>query len=132
MNKVIIILLLLLIFNPQTCECLAKEVKGALSRQESQMTYLGDYRITFYCGGSCCCGQWAGSPTASGSEPIAGYTCACGSDIDFGTTLYVEGLGTYVCEDRGVESGCLDVYVNSHEDIPNWGMTYLPTYIVEK
>lgn len=95
------------------------------------MTYLGDYRITFYCSCSACCGGWAGSPTASGVYPTSQHTCACGSDIPFGTTLYVDGLGAYVCEDRGVGSGCLDVYVDSHGDIPEWGMAYMPTYIVE-
>lgn len=98
---------------------------------KQQKTYLGEYRITFYCGGSCCCGEWAGSPTASGVMPQANHTCACGSDIPYGTTIYIEGLGYYVCEDRGVGSECVDIYVNNHSEIPSWGLAYIATYQVQ-
>lgn len=98
----------------------------------SGMTYLGAYRVTFYCPCAQCCGQWAGyNSTASGVPPTANHTAACGSDIPFGTTLYVDGLGYYVCEDRGVGSGCIDIFVNDHSEIPEWGMGYLDTYLVE-
>lgn len=98
---------------------------------EWEQKYLGDYRITFYCGGPCCCGEWAGSPTASGTTPKAKHTCACGNDIPYGTVLYVQGLGYYVCEDRGVGSGCLDIYVDNHSDIPSWGLAYIATYQIQ-
>lgn len=100
--------------------------------QEQKKVLLGSYRVTFYCGCSSCCGQWAGSPTASGAYPTVNYTCACGDNIPFGTTLYVEGLGTYVCEDRGVGNGCIDIYVNDHSEIPSWGMDYLNVYEIIK
>lgn len=94
------------------------------------MTYLGDYRVTFYCACSSCCGPYANGITASGNLVQANHTCACGSDIPFGTKLYVEGLGYYICEDRGVGSGCIDIYVNDHSEIPSWGMDYIATYLV--
>lgn len=93
--------------------------------------YLGEYRVTFYCGGSCCCGEWAGSPTASGAWPQANHTCACGEDIPYGTVLYVEGLGYYTCEDRGVGEGCIDIYVNNHSQIPSYGLAYINTYRIQ-
>lgn len=95
-----------------------------------QSIYLGNYRITFYCPGSCCCGKWAGGGTASGVMPTAGITIACEQDIPFGTTIHIEGIGTYVCQDRGVGSGYIDIFVNSHAEIPSWGEGYFPTYIV--
>lgn len=98
---------------------------------KDDMVYLGKYRVTFYCNCAKCCGKWAGGPTASGKYPRAQHTCACGSDIPFGTKLYVKGLGTFVCEDRGVGSGCIDIYVANHEDIPSWGMRYIETYITK-
>ena len=101
-------------------------------QQTQEKILLGSYRVTFYCSCSSCCGQWAGSPTASGSYPTANYTCACGDNIPFGTTLYVEGLGTYVCEDRGVSNECIDIYVNDHSEIPSWGMDYLNVYKIIK
>ena len=131
---VTVILSIICMFTIGTYTTFARQVEYAVCKNEDQQTtkkvYLGDYRVTFYCGGACCCGQWAGSPTASGAWPQANYTCACGSDIPFGTTLYVEGLGEYVCEDRGVGSGCIDIFVNSHSEIPSWGLAYIPTYEV--
>lgn len=95
-----------------------------------QMTYLGNYRITFYCPGACCCGKWAGGHCESGVYPTTNHTIACGPDIPFGTVIYVEGMGTYVCEDRGVPSGCIDIFVNTHAEIPSWGLAYFDCYIV--
>ena len=63
--------------------------------------YLGSYNITGYTP-KCnhCCGNENGI-TASGVEAIAGYTVAAPNHIPFGTTLYIEGYGYYVVEDRG-------------------------------
>jgi len=70
------------------------------------------------------------SGSADGRGSIPWVTCACGSDIPFGSMLYVEGLGTFECRDRGVGSGCIDIFVNHHSEIPSWGMAYLGTYLV--
>lgn len=102
------------------------------TEQKQEKVLLGSYRVTFYCGCSSCCGQWAGGPTASGAYPTANYTCACGDDIPFGTILQIEGLGTYICEDRGVGNECIDIYVNDYSEIPSWGMDYLNVYKIIK
>jgi 3D (Asp-Asp-Asp) domain-containing protein len=39
--------------------------------------------------------------TASGLEVEIGVTAACGPNIPFGTHVVVEGLGEYICYDRG-------------------------------
>lgn len=97
-----------------------------------QMIYLGAYRITFYDNCPACCGQWAYMGiTNSGAPCQASHTIACGYDIPFGTVIYIEGLGTYVCEDRGVPSGCIDIYVNNHSEIPSWGCAYMNCYVVQ-
>ena len=120
-NSIVILLIFLLCL-----KTLARET------QKGDKLYLGSYQVTFYCSCSSCCGQWAGGPTASGVYPKASHTCACGDDIPFGTKIYIEGLGTYVCEDRGVPNGWIDIYVNDHSEIPSWGLAYLQTYeIVE-
>lgn len=102
-----------------------------LLQKEPQKTYLGDYYVTFYCSCSSCCGEWAGSPTASGVMPTANHTIACGQEFSFGTKLYIEGLGEYICEDRGVSNGCIDIYVNDHSEIPQWGASYIATYKIQ-
>ena len=90
--------------------------------------YLGDWTITFYCNCSECCGQWAGGLTVSGTEPTEGRTVACGS-LDFGTEIYIEGLGDYVVEDRGVEGNWIDIYLDSHEACNQMGMMSRGVYV---
>lgn len=108
------------------------ETKSTIEEITSpQLTYLGQYRITFYDNCPACCGQWAYMGiTNSGAPCRANHTIACGPEIPFGTIIYIEGLGTYVCEDRGVPSGCVDIYVNNHGEIPSWGVGYFNCYIV--
>ena len=59
------------------------------SEVEPSMHLWGVCTLTFYCGGPCCCGQWAGGPTASGVMPTPNHTVACG-DLPFGTRLMIE------------------------------------------
>lgn len=70
------------------------------------------------------------SGSANGFGSIPWVTCAAGYDIPFGTHLYVEGLGEFEVRDRGVPSGCIDIFVNYNYEIPGWGLAYLPTYLV--
>lgn len=97
-------------------------------QQEQEKQFLGTFRITFYCNCSICCGSYSGGPTASGTMPQPGRTCACGDNISFGTQLYIDGLGTYTCEDRGVGNECIDIFVDSHEEALNLGVQYLDVY----
>lgn len=89
---------------------------------------LGTYRITHYCGCSICNGSWADSPTASGSYPVAGRTVAM-ADLPFGTKVEINGQ-IYTVEDRGVPSGCVDIYVDNHSEALNSGMYYAEVRVV--
>lgn len=108
----------------------AKEVSNEPVRAENEATgvYLGDWTITFYCNCSECCGQWAGGNTASGTVPTEGRTVACGS-LDFGTVVYIDGLGEYIVEDRGVNGDWIDVYLDSHERCNQMGMLSRGVYL---
>lgn len=99
------------------------------SNESTGETYYGNCTVTFYCGCAECCGQWAGGPTASGVMPSPNWTVANGS-LPFGTIVYIEGLGTYCVEDRGVGAYSFDIYVNNHDQIPSWGMGNFDVYIV--
>ena len=96
---------------------------------DSSWTYYGDCTVTFYCNCEACCGVYAGGNTASGAYPTANWTVANGS-LPFGTIVYIDGLGTYCVEDRGVGGDWFDIYVNDHSEIPGWGMGTFPVYIV--
>lgn len=80
---------------------------------QPKMTYMGAYWITGYdpfC--SHCCGKSDGI-TASGAKAEFGVTCAM-YGIPFGTKIYIDGLGYYIVQDRGVGSGCIDLACENH------------------
>ena len=95
----------------------------------SEPSYYGVCRITFYCGCSQCCGQWAGGPTASGAMPTPGRTVANGV-LPFGTRVLIEGH-EYVVEDRGVSGNQFDIFVSDHQEALNRGLYYADVYIIE-
>lgn len=112
---------------PEAEEIPAEEVNA--SENAAQPTYYGACRITFYCGCSQCCGQWAGGPTASGAMPTPGRTVANGV-LPFGTRVLIEGQ-EYVVEDRGVSGDQFDIYVADHQEALNRGLYYADVYIIE-
>ena len=99
------------------------------TEESGSMEYLGEWTISFYCNCEACCGQWSGGATASGTMPEAWWTAAT-SDLPFGTTLYVDGLGTFEVQDRGTEYGWLDVFVSSHDEALANGLQSHSVYIV--
>lgn len=97
----------------------------------SNYQYLGSYNITGYTP-KCihCCGNEKGI-TASGVEAIAGYTIATSKEIPFGTTLYIEGYGYYVVEDRGnFPNTVIDIAAPSHESCYTLTSSGVSVYVV--
>lgn len=83
----------------------------------SNSTYIGEYRITFYCPCSKCCGQYANGITASGTTAFEGRTIAVDpKKIPLGSRVYIEGLGDFIAEDVGgaIKNNKIDVFVSSH------------------
>lgn len=91
---------------------------------KSEMTYLGEFMITAY--------THTGSPCANGNYPTAGYTVACNS-LDFGTNIYIDGVGYRTVEDRGPDYGSqwLDLFCGSYDECIMWGIQYRTVYIVD-
>lgn len=82
--------------------------------EKKNLTYLGTYSVTGYdplC--AHCCGKTDGI-TASGEKSVCGVTAAM-KDIPFGTRIYIDGMGEYVVQDRGVGEGVIDVACDGHE-----------------
>lgn len=95
-----------------------------------KLTSIGTCYITGYDNCVQCCGKWAGGPTASGVMPTVNHTVAMSSAYPFGTRIYIDGLGYYTVEDRGVGSGTVDVYCNNHSEA--YAITgYYQVYLVE-
>jgi len=83
----------------------------------SSFTYLGSYKITGYTP-SCehCCEATEGIG-ASGVQMICGYSVAAPYNLPFGTTIYIEGYGFYVVEDRGyLGDSTIDIACPTHND----------------
>lgn len=101
-------------------------IEGNTSNKSNYVN-SGKFKLTAYCGGSCCCGKWAGSPTASGTWPKQGRTIAVyPSQIPYGTEVTIEGYGTYIAEDCGGAIGynCIDIYMDSHSAAQEFGIRY--------
>ena len=94
-----------------------------------QMEYLGHWTVSFYCNCEICCGSYSGGPTASGVMPTPWYTAAT-DGLEFGTVVYVEGLGNFVIEDRGTDYGWLDIHVSDHNEALANGLQYRDVYII--
>ena len=95
---------------------------------------MGEFKLTAYCACSKCCGQWAGSPTASGTMPKANHTIAVDTSvIPFGTEVIING-NTYVAEDTGsaIKGNKIDIYMSSHEEALNFGVQYAKVLIANK
>ena len=100
-------------------------------KAEPKLTLIGTMYITGYDDCVQCCGKWAGGPTASGVMPTVNHTVAMSSDYPFGTRIYIEGLGYYTVEDRGVGSGVVDVFCNNHAEC--YAITgYYEVYLAEE
>lgn len=120
-------------------EELERQAEEERQRQiEANRIYVR-YEISFYCSCTYCCDVQTGI-TASGTYATEGRTIAAPRDIPFGSEVYIEGMGTYIVEDRGGyieyttdEYGNnvmrLDVYLDSHEECLERGRFYADGYI---
>lgn len=97
----------------------------------SEYLYIGTFSITGYTP-KCyhCCGNAKGV-TASGVDAIVGYTVAADKSIPFGTTLYIEGYGYYVVEDRGnFGENVIDIAAPDHDSCYNLTNIGVNVYVV--
>lgn len=91
---------------------------------EEELEYLGTFEMTAY--------EWTGNPCANGNYPEVGYTVACNS-LPLGTTVYIEGVGYRVVEDRGAEwhgDWWMDLYLGDVDSCYEWGVRSVEVYIV--
>ena len=92
----------------------AVKKKNSADTSSGGWTSLGTFRVTFYCVE---CNTPAGSrATYTGASAKEWYTCAVSkSQIPMGSTVKVEGIGTFVAQDTGVGKNQIDLFVNPDE-----------------
>ena len=85
------------------------------------MTYLGNLYITGYVA--------TGNPTASGPYPyVGGVAMSRSYGFEWGTTIYIDGLGYYTLFDTGCSYGVVDVFCNTIPecyDLTSWRDVYV-------
>lgn len=95
---------------------------------------LGEFKITAYCGGACCNGQWAGT-TSSGASPVEGRTIAVAPGlIPYGTRVKVAGMDSvFVAEDTGGFANSnprqIDIYYADHASATSRGVSYREIWV---
>ena len=100
-------------------------------KEESNLVYLGNFRLTAYCNCSKCCGKWAGGPTATGTMPKQGRTIAVDPKvIPYGSKVVINGH-TYIAEDcgSGIKNKKIDIYFDSHSAANKFGVQYADVYL---
>ena len=94
---------------------------------EPSMEYAGDYRVTayaYYEGGG------ENYYTASGATPVPYYTVATNNEFDFGTVLYIEGIGEVQVQDRGgFGPGIIDLHIG-YDSMDSFEDTTRAVYVV--
>jgi 3D (Asp-Asp-Asp) domain-containing protein len=70
--------------------------------------------------------------TASGIKVHSG-TIACPSNFPFGTRLSIEGMGIFVCEDRGgaIKGNKIDIYMLTKRQAKEFGRQNLMAEVIE-
>ena len=98
--------------------------------------FLGEFTLTAYCPGRCCCGKWASGYTATGTLATEGRTIAVDPKvIPYGTrVLLIWPDGTqhsYVSEDcgSGVNGNHIDVFFNDHQAARVFGVQSAMVYL---
>ena len=97
---------------------------------------LGSVVTSGYCACEICCGQWAGSPTASGVMPTANHTIAVDAytpTVPMGTKVVMNGI-EYTVEDTGAFASYgvdFDVYYSDHNAALQHGHQTWEAYIAD-
>lgn len=101
----------------------SKKVKGYSSQVEKEVSYEENIEI-LVTGYSSTPDQCWGDPftTASGARVHKG-TMACPKQYPFGSKIKIEGMGTFVCEDRGgaIKGNHFDMWFESRSEALQWG-----------
>lgn len=78
------------------------------------------------------CGKSDGI-TASGKKVKENETIACPKNYPFGTKIKIEGMGTYICLDRGgaIKGNKIDIYMETKSQAFAFGRQNLTAEIIE-
>lgn len=116
---------------PESTETVETVENTETAENTPELTYLGAWTCTAYCGCSACTGEYSNGLTASETVATQGRTVAC-NILPFGTQVMIDG-NTYVVEDTGwtpYGDEWIDIYFDSHEAALNFGVQTKDIYEV--
>ena len=103
------------------------------SRLESAVFPKGKFTVnaSAYTAAADECGKSDGI-TASGVKVKEERTLACPSNFPFGTKIKIDGMGTYVCEDRGgaIKNNHVDIYMETKKEAFAFGRRNLEAEVI--
>lgn len=107
--------------------------KEIVKQSESEWVYLGEFKITFYCPCSKCCGAYANGITSTGTTAQPYKTIVVDPNvISYFSNVKIDGLGEYefVAEDTGgaIKGNRIDVFVSDHQTALDYGVMYTSVY----
>ena len=117
----------------EIAEVVEEPTEEPMDEDEDPLTYVGNFKITYYDACVYCCGNTDGI-TASGTKATVGRTVSADpSVIPMGTHILIDDV-EYVVEDTGsaIKGNILDVFVGSHEEALQLGVDYKDVYIIER
>lgn len=106
--------------------------RQGIGREQEDLVYLGEFKVTYYCSGDCCNGIWSGN-TATGAVPAAWHTIAVDPKvIPLGSEIEIEGYGKFVAEDVGsaIKGDHIDLLVDSHDQAMELGVASKKIYMI--
>lgn len=110
------------------------KVKGYSSTKTANDAVYGKKMEILVTGYSSTPDQCWGDPftTASGTRVHVG-TMACPLEYAFGTQIEIDGMGTYVCEDRGgaIKGNHFDMWFESRGEALQWGKRTVEARIIQ-
>lgn len=92
-----------------------------------------EFKITFYCACTICCGKNAQGITFSGKPVEYGVTIAVDPTvIPLGSLVAIEGYGIFEAQDTGsaIKGNIIDIYVPNHDDANRLGVDHAKVWIL--
>lgn len=117
-----------------------EKMEKVLARWQKKQAYLwnnlpkGKFTInaSAYTAAADECGKSDGI-TSSGVKVEINRTIACPPNLPFGAKMNIEGMGTYICEDRGgaIKGNHIDIYMETKAEAFKFGRRNLIAEIVQ-
>lgn len=107
-------------------EAALRKVSTFLSMEYTREGVQRLMKVTAYCSGPCCCGEYADGFTATGKEALVENRIVAVDPgvIPLHSKICIEGLGIYNAEDVGgmIKGNHIDILMESHDKALEWGV----------